>query len=346
MQGLFLEYKDPLFGIIIFVSLIFIITLVTFVWNLYAMRHNNEHIQSFVNNFTTTEKPQTIETLLHAQELPLDALLLLAQTYFKTSQYEICIEICIEILKRSKSTLQDQVLLLLAKSYYKAGFYKRSETALIELLRYNTQEPEALEYLIVIYERLQRFADAIDALNALKEMNQDVDQSISYIRVIEIIRDTTHSPEKISQELIAAYKKDKSMLRPVFMQLFRTQPKEAWKHFNPEHYEGIIDILWNLPESCLNFDIIAQHKNLQALYYAKGFAEETATSDLFEINVLNTLLDNGKDIASLAFSYQCKKCKETTPLMSHRCPHCLGLLTLDVQTNVVENQKQEHYYSF
>jgi len=347
LQGLFLEYKDPLFGIIIFVSLIFIITLATYLWNLYTQRYRNEHIENFVNNFKTTDKPQTIEKLLEHKDLPVDALLLLAQTYFKTSQYEICIEISVEILKRPKSNIQSKVLLLLAQSYYKAGFYKRSETALIELLRYNTYEPEALEYLVVIYERLQRFRDAIDALNALKEMNGiGVDQAIAYIRVIQIIRDTKLSTEEQSQQLIAAFTKEPSMLRPVFMHLFRSQPKVAWQHFDAKDYKAIIDILWNLPETSLDLDIIRDHKSLQALYFAKGHYQESAKSDVFEVNVLNTLLENNKEIATLEFSYQCTQCKEATPLMSHRCPHCLSLLTLDVQINVVQKHHKERYYSF
>jgi lipopolysaccharide biosynthesis regulator YciM len=347
LQGLFLEYKDPLFGIIIFVSLIFIVTLASFLWNLYSQRYRNEHVESFVNNFKTTDKPQTIEKLLEQKELPVDALFLLAQTYFKASQYEICIEISIDILKRPKSNLQSKVLLLLAQSYYKAGFYKRSETALIELLRYNTYEPKALAYLVVIYERLQRFRDAIDALNALKEMDASgVDQAIAYIRVIQIIRDTKLSKDDQAKQLIEAFHKEPSMLRPVFMHLFRSQPKVAWQHFDVTHYEEILDILWNLPEASLDLDIIAQHKNLQALYFAKGYHQLSAKSDVFEVNVVNTLLENDKEIATLEFSYQCSECKEATPLMSHRCPHCLSLLTLDVQISVVQKHQKERYYSF
>ena len=346
MQGLFLEYKDPLFGIIIFVSIIFIVALLTYLWNIYTLRYRNEHIDAFVQSFKSTEKPQTIETLLNAKELPIDALFLLAQTYYRSSQYEISIEVCIDILKRPRSDFQREVLLLLAQAYYKAGFYKRAETALIELLRFNTREPKALEYLVIIYERLQRFSDAIDALNALKEMGYDVNTSIAYIKVTQIIRNSKLSPSEQSEQLIEAFKNDPKMLRPIFMHLFRTQAALAWQHLDVQSYEKIIDILWNLPEASLDFDIIAQHKNLQALWFAKGYTKESAKSDIFEINVLNTLLENDKDIASLEFSYQCSECKETTPLMSHRCPHCLSLLTLLVQVTVIQRHSQEHYYSF
>lgn len=346
MQGLFLEYKDPLFGIIIFVAIIFIVALITYLWNIYTLRYRNETIDAFAQSFKSTEKPQTIENLLSVKDLPIDSLLLLAQTYFKASKYEICIEVCIDILKRPKSNLQKEVLLLLAQAYYKAGFYKRSETALIELLRFNTREPKALEYLVIIYERLQRFPDAIDALHALKEMDYNVNIPVSYIQTLQIVRHDKLSEEEKSEELIEAYKKEPMLLRPVFMYLFRTQPKLAWRHFRMNSYREIIDILWNLPEASLDFDIIAKHKELQALWFAKGYYKESGKSDIFEINVLNTLLTSEKDIASLEFSYQCSQCKETTPLMNHRCPHCLALLTLSVHIGVVQSHTQERYYSF
>ena len=110
MQGLFLEYKDPLFGIIIFVAIIFIVALLTYLWNLYTLRYRNENIDAFVKSFKSTEKPQTIENLLNVKDLPIDALFLLAQTYFKSSKYEVSIEVCIDILKRPKSNLQKEVL--------------------------------------------------------------------------------------------------------------------------------------------------------------------------------------------------------------------------------------------
>ena len=346
MQGLFLEYKDPLFGIIIFVSIIFVVTLLTYLWNLFSLRFRNEHIDSFVKSFRSTDKPKTLDALLNAKDIPLDALFLLARNYFQASQYEVSIEICIDILKRPKSNLQKEVLLLLAQAYYKAGFYKRSETALIELLRFNTREPRALEYLIVIYERLQRFSDAIDALNALKEMGEDVQTAINYIQVTQIIRNKELSAQESANQLLSTFEKVPAMIRPVFMHLFRTQPALAWKHLPLAQYENIIDILWNLPEASLDFDIIAEHENFKALWYAKGHYKDAAQSDIFEINVLNTLLENHNDSATLEFSYQCSHCKESTPLMSHRCPHCLSLLSLSVQINVVEASSGEHYYSF
>jgi lipopolysaccharide assembly protein B len=346
LQGLFLEYKDPLFGMIIFVAIIFTVTLLTYLWNLYTLRFKSNHIEAFVESFQSTSRPQTIDNLLAAKELPLDALLLLAQTYYKSSHYEITIEICIDILKRPKNNLQKEVLLLLAKSYYKAGFYKRSETALIELLRFNTQEPQALNYLCVIYERLHRFNDATDALGALNEMGEDVEISINYIKTIQILKSTQTEKKLENAKLLELASTNKKLIRPIFMHLFRTQTSFAWKAFDFSNYEMIVDILWNLPKESLDFDIIAQHDTLQALWYAKGHHPQSAQSDIFEINVLNTLLAHGHSDASLAFSYQCDNCKESTPLMSHRCPNCLSLLSLETQISVVEASKELSYYSF
>ena len=228
MQGLFLEYKDPLFGMIIFVAIIFTVTLLTYLWNLYTLRFKSHHIEAFVESFQGTSRPKTIDNLLATKELPIDALFLLAETYFKNSNYEITIEICIDILKRPQHVLQKEVLLLLSKSYYKAGFYKRSETALVELLRFNTQEPQALNYLCVIYERLQRFNDAIDALGALNEMGVNVQLSINYIKTMQVLKASHFENESKNQQLLKLSRDDSKLIRPIFMYLFRNQADFAW----------------------------------------------------------------------------------------------------------------------
>ncbi len=345
MQGLFLEYKDPLFGIIVFVSVIFVVALLTYLWNLYVYRYSNRHIIEFINSFNSSSKPKAVEALLNSKEIPNDALELLARNYYKSGQYEVTIEIAIDMLKKRNVSRRD-TLLLLAKSYYKAGFYKRSESTLVELLRYSTQEPRALEYLIIIYERLQRFSDALDALEALKEMGHDTKNAASFIKVTRTIREVGVSALKQGETLLKLYRENPRMLRPVFMHLFRTQPQLAWQHLPVEHYQEIIDILWNLPESSLDLDIITQNHSLQALFYAKGVCDTSAQSDIFEVNVLNTLKQNNESIATLQFEYQCQECREITPLMNHRCPHCMSLLTLEVQTGIVERKHLESYYSF
>lgn len=343
LQGLFLEYKDPLFGIIIFVSIIFVVTLLTYLWNLYTLRFKHNHIEAYVKSFQGSTRPQTVDVLLSFKELPAEALQLLAHNYYLSSEYDTCIEICIDILKRPKHNIEKEILLLLSQAYYKAGFYKRSETALVELLRFNTREPKALNYLTVIYERLHRFSDAIDTLEALREMGEEVSLSLDYIRSLQLIKMALPTQ---CEELLALVTHNKGLTRPVFMYLFRNHSKFAWQNFDFNDYEEILDILWNLPQANLDFDIITQHKNLQALWYAKGQYETGANSDLFEINVLNTLLSQGHTNATLAFSYQCSNCMESTPLMSHRCPSCLELLSLQTQISVVQAPKDLSYYSF
>ncbi len=346
MQGLFLEYKDPLFGLIVFVSIIFIVTFLSYLWSLYSTRYNSRHLIDFANSFNAASKEQSLEALLQAKNLPPNALDLLSQTYYKAGYYEQSIEITLELLKKKINPLsRKKHLYMLAKSYYKAGFYKRAERTFVELLRYHTAEEEALNYLIVIYERLQRFDDALDALLPLKEMGFEIELTKHYLLVMQTIRNQSFTHEERASHLVELFKSSPRMLRPVFMYLFRQAPDFAWKHLPLERAFEIIDILWNLEEKSLNLDIIAQQSFLQALYYAKGYLDKPAKSEHFELDILNHI--DAKEVqATLEFEYMCSACKELTPLMNHRCPHCMQLLTLQPHTHITKRRSHEAYYSF
>lgn len=346
MQGLFLEYKDPLFGLIIFVSIIFLVAFVTYLWNIYSTRYNNRHLIDFANSFNTTEKEQSLEALLNAKTLPPNALELLAQTYYKTGHYEETIEIALELLKYKINPLtRKDHLYLLAKAYYKGGFYKRAERTLVELLRYHTDEAPALNYLIVIYERLQRFEDALDALLPLKEMGHDTTMTQYYLQVMQTIRNTTFTQEEKASHLLELFNQNHRMLRPVFMYLFRQMPQTAWQYLPLERAEEVMDILWNLEKKEVNFDIIASHSFLQALYFAKGYNNQSAEVELFDLNLLNHLTDSTIP-ATLAFDYICSACKELTPLMNHRCPHCMQLLTLQPKSRITKRRTYQTNNTF
>lgn len=347
MQGLFLEYKDPLFGLIVFVSLVFFIALLTYLANIYTTRYSNRHIVRFINSFNSTGSSDDLMTLITTAALPLGALELLARNYYNAGSFEETVEICLELLKRTKTAqAREAHLLLLAKSYYKAGFYKRAESSFVELLRHNPAQKEALNYLIIIYERLLRFKDAFDALLPLQEMGQDVALPLKYLASIEIVKAPKIALEEKASKLLSLYAQEPRLLRVVFMFLFRNVPAIAWEHLPYHRTLEVMDLLWNLPKEAVNLDTIAAYDFLKALYYAKGFYENFASCEVFELNLLNKLSPQEVRNTSLDFEYVCSTCKEITPLMNHRCPHCLGLLTLVPSWNIVKPSRHEAYYSF
>ncbi|MDH5465258.1 MAG: hypothetical protein OEW60_06475 [Thiovulaceae bacterium] len=347
MQGLFLEYNDPLFGLIVFFSIIFIITLITYIWNLYSSNHANRHIINFVNQFNRTDKPQNLQILLENKEVPSDALELLADNYFKAAQYEEAILISIDLLKRKNSIKQRKpYLFLLAQSYFKAGFYKRSESTFVELLRCSINEPKALRYLIVLYERLHRFDEALDILESLDEMGEAIAKEAAYINAMRILFDSKITPQDKPKKLLAHYKDHPELIRPVYINLFRMDKAFAWENLPLDALPLIVDILWNQSKEDLNFDIISKTPFLRALYFAHGSFDTIDHSGFFEIDILASLQANNKDFATLQIEYLCLECKEITPLMNNRCPHCMALLTLEPQLSVTQKVDHESYYSF
>ncbi len=347
MQGLFLEYNDPLFGLIVFFSIIFIITLSTYLWHLYASSSANRHIINFVNQFNSSDKPQTLQQLLEHGAVPSDALELLASNYFKAGQYEGAIEISIDLLKRKNSIKQRKpYLFLLARSYFKAGFYKRAESTFIELLRCSIHEPEALRYLIVLYERLHRFDDALDILESLDEMGIDGHKERAYLKMMRLLFDPKMNSTQKLQGIFELYTTHKELVRPVYIHMFRMDKDFAWEHLPYDELPKIVDILWNLPSDDLNFDIISKNTFLTALYYAQGTFQTQAQSDIFELDILTSLRKENHQFATLQIEYLCLECKEITPLINNRCPHCMALLTLEPQLSITQRRDHESYYSF
>ncbi|MFP4333633.1 MAG: tetratricopeptide repeat protein, partial [Campylobacterales bacterium] len=51
MDGFFIEYRDPLFGIILFFTIVFIISLSSILWRMYSTRKNEKNLRKFVKRF-------------------------------------------------------------------------------------------------------------------------------------------------------------------------------------------------------------------------------------------------------------------------------------------------------
>lgn len=347
MNGIIFESQDPLISIIFFVSVVFVIALLTYLFNIYQARDDSTHLQNFTDQYDIYEKSVHLDALLKNRDVPLASLELLAITYFESANYEESIEVNIALLKRHKNGLKRRdTLLLLAKCYFKAGFYKRSEATLIELLRYHTREPIALRYLVVIYERLQRFDDALDLLESLDEMGENIAIEKQYFKLQNILTHKKMSTESKTKRALQLYRVE--LVRPIFTFLFRYNNEVAWEHLTEENVAPLMDMLWSVHEDKTNFEAVKRLPSLTALYAAKGYIGEESheQTGMFAIDCINNTYSDYKENLDIQFEFICTSCKEITPLFSVRCPHCLSLLTLEVQSTPLVKGEEESYYSF
>ena len=329
MEGLFIEYKDPLFGIILFFALIFMITFFSYWWGRYKSKEDEKSLDKFVKNFHALPTGRELEEILQSTSLSLQSLYLLATNYIQNGDYEKSIEIYTSILDRKTSAEErKETMFLLGQTYLKAGFLERSKELFLEILSHYPRTPSALQFLLIIYEKMRDFKKAKEVLEPLDEMDLEIAKDAMYLSLVSMQHNQKmHSQEKV-QKIIQWYEEKHQLGYMIFEYLFKQAPELAWKHLDQSLCERISDILWNLESHQLDLDIISSNAYLRELYTAKGLVKSATNSSVFELDVLINLHAQGYDNADLQFEYLCNGCKQVFPFSFHRCPNCLGIDTV------------------
>jgi len=340
MNLFFLEFRDPLFSIIIFFTLIFVITFFSYWWGRYKRKEDYVHLDRFLKQFRALPTKGEIKELVSRNELSQKSWMLLASSYSKSGNYDKSIEIYNEILKQLDNKDQKEIMYLLGKTYFKAGFLERSKQIFLEILRKHPRTPQALETLLLVHEYMKDYKSALEVLEPLALLNKDISSDSIYLESLSILNDTTLEEEDKAKKLIEIYENSHQLSYLIFEYLFRVNPSLAWKHFDTSSSEKIIDILWNVKEDDLNLDVIEQNTYLRDLYTARGDLALSTKSNVFEFDALINL--KGKASATLKFEYICDNCKQLYPFAFHRCTSCHTIDSIGVEFSL----KKDFYRDF
>jgi pentatricopeptide repeat protein len=139
MDLFFIEFRDPLFSIIVFFALIFIITFFSYWWGRYKRTQDSRHLDRFLRQFRALPSKDELQVLISSGELSEKSWLLLANSYYKNGDYEKAIEIYNEILNVGSRANAKETMFLLGKTYFKAGFLERSRQIFLEILKASPQ---------------------------------------------------------------------------------------------------------------------------------------------------------------------------------------------------------------
>jgi tetratricopeptide (TPR) repeat protein len=335
----FLEFHDPLFGVIVFFILVFVITFFSYWWSQFKRKSDSKQLDNFLESFRTLPTQKELEVLISSGELSEKSWLLLAQSYSKNGDYEKSIEIYNELLKVSTSTSTKEIMFLLGKTYFKAGFLQRSKKVFLQILKNTPRTPEALKYLLLVYEHLRDYSSALDVIESLDELDNDIKKDSSYINALALIYDTKKTDEEKSKKLLEIYKQNNQSTYLVFEYIFRIDSKLGWSKLDPEHYDKLIDVFWNIDKKDLDFDIISKNDYLSELYTARGDINTVKKSSIFEFDVLINLKDNSN--ATLNFEYVCDNCKQTYPFAFNRCSSCHSIDTQIVEYSLTKDYRRD-----
>lgn len=326
MNSLFIEFRDPLFGIIIFFSLIFVIALFSYWWGRFKRKEDSRYLNSFLDVFNSAPTEQELKSLINTNVISDKAALIMAQTFYQNGDYEKCIEIYLIMLEVQKDPNEKkEILYLLGQTYFKAGFLERAQEIFLQILKQFPRTPKALRYLLIIYEKMHQFDKALEILEPLDELGVDNTKDRIYLQAVSIIRSAQYGVDEKAHLLLELYQKYHLLSYLIFEYLFRFTPALAWKNLDLGQAERIADILWNAREAEANLDIITSNSYLRELFSAKGTVHLAQESTVFEFDVLIKLNRADQSGATLQFDYLCGECKQIYPFSFHRCPNCQSI---------------------
>ncbi len=346
MNSLFIEYRDPLFGIIVFFVLVFVIALFSYWWGRFKTKDDHRHLDRFLRQFKTAPSETELKELLSSSKISSKSWLLLADSYSKNGQYEKSIEIYYGLLANKQEDVnKKEIMFLLGRTYFKAGFLERSKNVFLEILKANPRTPQALRYLLLIYEHLRDYKSALSVLEPLDELGEDVKSDKIYLETILLLNDYTIDENEKTQKLLALYKEHRRLTYLIFEYLFKKHPKLAWQNLDQSQCERVSDLLWNLSLDAIDFDIISQNVYLRELFSAKGFVALEKNSSVFEFDLLINLRKTDYKGATLTFEYICKQCKQIYPFAFHRCPSCHAIDSV-LSEPIISKEYSENNNSF
>jgi lipopolysaccharide biosynthesis regulator YciM len=332
-----------MFGIIILFAVVFVISFANYWWGVFKSKEEKDSIEKFVKKFEIVSDEKEYKKLLQDSNIPIESLALLADAYGKSGDYEKAINIYLVALKRVKGKDKKQYILSnLGKTYFKAGFLSRSSEVFLESLRLHPRNEESLKYLTVVYERLKEYDKAGEVLDALEELGAVVQKQKLYLQVLQIIGDTKITNQKKEKRLEGISLKERFLQRKYFEFMQQNRLKIPEDILKKLYFKNLTDLLWFCDENWLDLSSVSDSIPRQ-IAMAKGKTEYEKIDDgIFAFDVLGALKKDGSVEADLNFQYMCSECKNVYPLYFYRCPNCLAIGSVKIQSTIVKANDEKN----
>lgn len=339
MDFLPIDYHDPLYGAILLIAIIFILSFTSYWWGIIKSKEEDTSVNKFMKKFGQYSGFDEYKEIIQKKDLPTESAILMALTFEKSGEYEKTIEIYSAVLKSVKEPQKRKdILTLLGKTYYKAGFLQKSREVLLASLKLFPRNEEALTYLIVIYENLREYDKAIDVLDTLEALGSDVKEKKLYFEILSIVHNKELKEEKKVKKLIDLGL-DKEIVQRKLFEFMKmnnlAMDSEILQNFD---FKNIIDLVWDMRSDRFDQTLIENKHLLREIFSAKGEPFEAQESDIFELHVLIKLNQLGDKRADLGFRYTCKECKSVFPLYFYRCPKCQNISGAKIGTILTKSQ--------
>ncbi len=343
MDTFFIEFRDPLFGIVVFFILLFILSFLSYWWGRYKSAREHRDLESFLGKFESIGEGEKLTEQVQTNSLSSESWLLLAQSFEHQGNYEKSVEIYHALLAKNRDPIfQKDALLLLGKSFFKAGFLERSRQTFLQILHNAPRTPQALHFLVLIYEQLQQYDKALEVMESLHEISPDSVSEKLYLECRILIGDHQIDMDEKADRLVKIYQTHRRLGYMIYEWLFTYRPMLAWKLYDQSLSMRLSDILWRLRDENLDLDIISSNTYLRELFSSKGSLDLAEGSSVFELDTLIALRRCGAAKATLQFEYTCHECKQISFLPFHRCPHCHAIDSVQSIMNLSKERFEEN----
>ena len=339
---MFLEYRDPIVGLIILFSVIFIISFANYWWGAYKTKEEKAGIEDFIKRFEIISDEGEFKTLLNDKTIPTESLVLLAHGYSKSGDFEKAIGLYLLGLDRTKKRKEKEYILSeLGKTYFNAGFLRRSCDVFLDSLKIHPRNKESLKYLSVSYEKLKEYDRAIEVLDALEELGAQVTSQRDYLMALSIKYSYKLNDKEKINELTKMLQKAPFLERMIFELWQITKTEVDLKLFEKFEHKKLLDLLWMVdtnwfdPSSC-DAPLIKQINSTK-----NTDNQNQLKFDYFELEVLSKLNEMDYKKASLSFEYICGECKNSFPIYSYRCPNCQTIGSAIIEPVITKKSFQE-----
>jgi tetratricopeptide (TPR) repeat protein len=339
-------YDDPLFSILIIVVLVLIVALSSFIMGNIKQERKEKSLQHFFNRFNTKE------CLLEIEEMPFEPTLikplsLLAFAFTNQGEYQKSINLHLYLIENiPKFEEKEEILEQLGQTYLKAGFLKRAEAIFLQILHKHSRNKDTLYHLGVVYELLHEYDKAQEIIIPLKILGEKTQNLEAHLNLNKLLVNKQLSNQEKVERLKMLLNDNFYDYRRIMKALFQLDLDSAWAKIKPSKVHSIIDILWFLPTSNLNFDIISSDDTLRTIFMAKGvlpLSKVKIESDFFVINTILSAKRDGNNEVDMNFSYGCSKCKQNFPISFTRCPQCYAIDAIQIKETVAKKQSQTGY---
>ena len=344
MEHILPAYNDPLFSILLIVVIGLIIAVATYGWDVYKQQKEEGRLLKFLDKFDSSE------CALDTNNMPFEPhmfkpLTLLAKAFDNAGEYPKSISIYLYLIKNVSDAISKKELLeRLGNTYLHAGFLERARTIYMDILRKYPRNTKVLYELGVVYEMMHEYEKAEEIIEPLELLKEDTYAFKTFLNFSQLVNLKNTSVQEKTEALKHILSQEPKLYREVVHALLKLDIHEAWKIIDTNRLKEILDILWFLPNSQLDLDIINANKALGTIYYTKGYLTTVLKeSGIFAVDMLAMMKEHGSDEADLHFSYLCKKCKQSFPVSFKRCPNCMAIHSVKVEENIGKAHAQTDY---